>query len=123
MIHSQPQAFIGMLCLLLACCSLPPPQSPAQSVYQMKAGFLVSLKVAEHYVSLPPCPATPLCADQNIVDKVLLAAHAAKTALDAAESTVTDPAFAQQDLTPRILVAASQALSVFNAMTDNLKVQ
>jgi hypothetical protein len=95
----RAQFIAGAIALLLASCAsiFPAPQTPAQAVYEMKAGFLVALHAADDYAALPPCPAQPLCSDTDTVAAIKVSANAAQASLDAAQAVVTNPAFAHGD--------------------------
>jgi hypothetical protein len=111
----------------LAGCSslgLPTPKTPKQAVYAADAGFLAAVTVADNYKNLPSCGATasPICADQAVVAKIRLSANAADATLKAAEATVQDPHFAGS-ASDAAIVAATNAVAAFVAVTQQLKTQ
>ncbi len=111
------QFLAGAMALLLVACAdiFPAPQSPAQAVFEAKAAFLVTLRVAGDYAGLPRCPAQPLCSDAKTVTALRSSAEAARISLDAAQQVVTDPAFKGDALT-KASIAASGAVAAFAAL-------
>jgi hypothetical protein len=116
------QFIAGAIALLLASCAsiFPPPETPAQAVYQTKATFLVALRAAGDYAALPRCPAEPLCSDEGTVSAIRVSAKAAQASLDAAQAVVTDPSFANGDALEKSIVAANGAVSAFAAVIAQL---
>lgn len=121
----RAQFIAATIALLLASCAniFPAPQTPAQAVYEMKAGFLVTLHAADDYAALPRCPAQPLCSDANIVAATKVSANAAQASLDAAQAVVTDPAFANGDALQKAVAAAHGAVAAFAAVTTQLPIK
>ncbi len=89
----------------------------------MKAGFLVTLRAADDYAALPRCPAQPLCSDANIVAAIRVSATAAQASLDAAQTVVADPAFANGDALQKAVAAANGAVKAFAAIAAQLPTQ
>jgi hypothetical protein len=118
----RAQFIAAAIALLLASCAniFPAPQTPAQAVYEMKAGFLVTLHAADEYAGLPRCPAQPLCSDAKTVAAIKLSANAAEASLDAAQTVVTDPAFAKDDALQKAVTAASGAVAAFAAIAAQI---
>ncbi len=89
---------VGALFFLAACAQTPTGEgsgSAATSVYQTKLAYAAVLTGAVEYNKLPRCgrPTSPvLCSDQGAVEAMRKANVAARSALDAAENTVRDPA-------------------------------
>ena len=119
---------LAIAALALCACAaigLPAPQTPAQTVYTAKSDFLAAVLVADQYKSLPDCavPDAPvLCANQNVVGNIKLAANAAKATLDSAEAAVRDPAF-DGGAVDKAVVAATNAVGAFVTITTQLKVK
>lgn len=118
----RAQFIAGAIALMLASCAsiFPAPQTPAQTVYEMKAGFLVALHAADDYAALPRCPAQPLCSDANKIAAIKVSANAARASLDAAQTVVTDPAFAHGDALQKAITAANGAVAAFGAVIPQL---
>lgn len=125
----KPIQFIAGCALLgfIAGCSgfgLPPAKTPAQAVYEAKAGFLASLAVADAYNALPLCPmSAPICKTAAVLDTVRKSANAASTALDAAQETVTNPAFASGNAVSQAVIAAEGEVKAFATITATLQVK
>jgi hypothetical protein len=121
----RAQFIAAAIALLLASCAniFPAPQTPAQAVYEMKAGFLVTLRAADDYAALPRCPAQPLCSDADTVAAIKVSATAAQASLDAAQAVVTDPAFANGDALQKAVTAANGAVAAFAAVAAQLPTQ
>jgi len=119
------QFLAGAIALLLASCAnlFPAPQTPAQSVYEAKAAFLVALRTADDYAALPRCPAQPVCSDAATVTAIRTSAKAAEASLDAAQAVVTDPSFQNGDVLAKAIAAANGAVSAFAAVTAQLPAQ
>lgn len=117
---------IALLAASLSACSslgFSAPKTPAQAVYAAKGTFLATVLVANQYKALPPCGGTDvLCSSPAVVTKLQLAANAGKATLDAAEATVTDPAFSGSTADAAV-VAAENAVSAFSTIANDLKVQ
>lgn len=118
----RAQFIAGIVALVLASCAtiFPAPQTPAQSVYEAKAAFLVALRAADDYAALPRCPAQTVCSDADIVAAIRVSAKAAQASLDAAQIVVTDPAFKNGDALQKAITAANGAVSAFAAVTAQI---
>lgn len=102
----------------------PAPKTPAQTVFELKAGEGVALAIFVKYKALPSCalPAHPvLCSDPAIVAKVQGIDAIAARSIDTAETAVRTPGFGTDTL--QSLVAGAQAaVSLLTSATSSLKV-
>lgn len=95
--------------LALSACGVapPPPQSPAQAVYEAEGAYAIALSLAVRYRFLPPCRADrgPPCSKPELVKKIQDADDVAWRSITAAQNAVRDkPA----DSTLGLLVAAAR---------------
>jgi len=108
------------LCLLAACTA---PQTPAQTVFAMEAGYDAAIQVAIVYATLPRCTegGPKLCSEPDIVRQANSAAHLAWAAIRAAEATarMEKP---DANATAQALAAARASLAALRVITDNMKV-
>ena len=113
--------FAGIYLSLLAACTAP--QSPAQTVFAMEAGYDAAIQVAIVYATLPRCAegGPKLCSEPNIVRQANDAAHLAWAAIRAAEATarLEKP---DADSIAQALAAARATLAALRVITDNMKV-
>ena len=110
--------FLMMLFIIPSCAA---PQSPAQTVFALEAGYDAALNIAIAYATLPRCaPAGPvLCSDAAIVRQANAVAQQAWAALRAAEAAVRTAAPNRSRIVQAI-AAAQAALAAFRAITDHL---
>lgn len=114
-------AIIGLL--VLGACASFEAETPEQRVFAAKADYLVPLRVANAYESLPRCAdgakVTDACSRPNVVDIIRRAEKAADAALDSAETIVRDPNQSTATLA-LAATAAEEAVKVFRQiLTDN----
>jgi len=112
----------ALVSLAIACASTP--QTPAQSVYVVKAGYAEALTVAVAYKQLPSCAQSPrpaLCSEAAVVAKLQAADDAAFSTLKAAEDIVRSPAAGMNVQTA--IAAAQQALNALTSITATLTVK
>lgn len=118
---------LAVACILLGACSTTgTPQDPQQAVFAAKAALVTAVQVTTAYAQLPRCPqpAPALCSDASIVASADKAAHAADAAVQAAEDTVRNPAFADNgDVLSKSVIAAQNAVTALTAISDTLKVR
>ena len=117
---------IAVLFVTLAACQsagIPPPETPAQTVFVAKGQFLIALGVANNYRALPPCPTVIVCSSPSVVAILQKTANATDVALDAAETTVNDPAFKDGPAAVRAALLATSAISALQAITAGLRVR
>jgi hypothetical protein len=98
-------------------------KTPSQRVFAAKADYIVPLRAATAYESLPRCAngakLTEACSRPVVVDIIRRADKAADAALDSAELVVRDPNQSQETLA-LAASAAEQAVKVFRKiLTDN----
>lgn len=115
----------AVLVLALSGCassSLPPPQSPAQSVYEMKAALADQIAIEAEYAALQRCiPGAPaLCSAPPLLRELHDARVKARAALDTAQAVVTGQI---TGVAPDAAVAQAQAaIATYAATTSTLKV-
>lgn len=117
-------AFALSACQSMEAVTPPAPKTPQQAVFLAESEYGVALHAALQYESLERCKegGPKLCSDQAIVDRLRLARLAARSTLDAAESTVRNPAFSQ-DLLASAVIAATNAVAAFNKIQTELGVK
>lgn len=119
------KTFASVLALSLclsACALFQNSTTPQQQVYSATVAYGAALKVAVTYESLPRCGANApvICSKAEIVAVIRKADTAAKSALDAAETTVRTPGFGQ-DVYQSAAVAATNAAQAFATIIATLK--
>lgn len=107
--------------LLAACAGTT--QTPTADMYAAESAYAGALTIAVAYGKLPPCVSggPVLCSDLAVVKKADVAAHAAWTALQAANTLV-----ANGSPTASITAAVSDAgtaVQAFVSISQTLKVQ
>ena len=85
--------------LLLSACSLAPQTAP-QAAYEGSASFVVALKGANAYASMPRCSVTVKapCSDQATVNRIVDKANTAQIAVLASQNIAKDTASADTDI-------------------------
>jgi hypothetical protein len=95
------------------------PQSPQQSVFEIKSTYGVTLNAAANYAELPPCNASrgQPCAEGKVVAQLKKAEPAARATLDAAENVVRTPGFGD-NVVKSSVKAAQEALRAFSVIVS-----
>lgn len=112
---------VVLIGFIAACASSAVPQTPEQSIYQVKADYNAALTIAVAYKNLPPCgaPTSPiLCSKASVVAQLQHADNVAYPAIKAAEDTVRTPGAGANAQTA--IVAANQAVAALTAITAAL---
>lgn len=95
-------------------------QTPAQTVYEAKSGYLVALSAAVAYKRLPACGANPPpCSRPAVVAQLQKADDVAAGALNAAETAARTPGLSDSTVSASA-VAAKAALEAFTSITLSL---
>ena len=112
--------------LLVGCASTGSPQDPQQAVFAAKAALVTAVQITTQYAQLPRCPQPvhALCSDAAVVATADKAANAAADAIQAAEDTVRNPAFAgNSDILSKSVIAAQNAVTALTAISQTLTVR
>lgn len=112
-----------ILALALGLTACAGTQAPTADMYAAESAYAGALTIAVAYGKLPPCVSggAVLCSDLTVVQKADVAAHAAWTALQAANTLV-----ANGSPTASITAAVSDAgtaVQAFVSISQTLKVQ
>ena len=86
------------LSVLVAACTLPLAETPAQVVFGAKNDYRALLTVMVEYESLPRCTGGEIalsCSDPEVVDLIRRADNHASTVLNGAEELVTSPGISE----------------------------
>jgi hypothetical protein len=111
-------AALSLALALGGCAATSSTPSSASQVYAAKNAYEAALVVAVQYNNLPRCgkpTSPPICSEQSGIDAIRKANTAARTALDAAEKTVRDPA-ASASATAAASLAATNAVTAMQSI-------
>jgi hypothetical protein len=110
--------------LSFGACSTDPKttssQTPAQTVYEAKSGYAVTLTAAVAYKRLPSCDTAPQpCSSKAVVAQLQRADDVASAALNAAETAARTPGLGDSAVNASA-IAAKAALDAFSSITASL---
>lgn len=111
---------LAFILLLPGCNTTPASSSPSpqNAVFAAKNAYEAALIVAVRYAETPRCPVgAPICSDQKVVEIIRTSNNSARTALDAAEKTVRDPAF-NTDTKTAAATAATNAVTAMQSILN-----
>ena len=112
------QTLAGAALLLLAACSTSQQQDAHTQFVTIESGATILATTATAYVSLPTCPAKPVCANPPVVQRIAQANAALRVAIVQGRAVFANLASTQSDLQQAVVIAQA-ALDSFKQVTSD----
>lgn len=104
---------------LSSCATVPPPKTPAQTVYALEGTYAASLSIVVGYRQLPPCPTSAICQDPAVMNHLLDYDRYAYTALMDAQTAVRQGLSAA--VVTKLSLDAAKAVADYSRATAEVK--